>query len=42
MEFITEYKLRVEIYEPKRQELKVRLAEVVDILDKIYSGEYAG
>lgn len=42
VEFITEYELRVEIYEPKRQELKVRLAEVVDILDKIYSGEYAG
>lgn len=41
-DYITEYKLRVEEYEPKRQELKIRLAELVDLLDKIYSGEYTG
>lgn len=41
-EYIIEYELRVEIYEPKRQEIKARLAEVVEILDKIYSGEYTG
>ena len=38
--YITEYRLRVEEYEPRRQELKIRLAELVELLDAIYSGEY--